>query len=503
MLFFVAYSFSHIAWAQFPIDSSFGSKGRVYYALPNADYTQLLDMQITPEGKIITCMIRYSGSNQDPWLVQFNSDGTVDSGFAFNGALPLGIYGSAYNIKAKILVDPLGYIYTFGSSKPYQNSGIGWLHKYSKLGERDTSFNPIETHLKMPSNFTSSCMYLELLKTGHYYLSSGYDYKIWKFKPNHTPDSSWGGDGIVDTVCPCITGVFEHASGEVDIAGTDNYGSQSAIWIFDTHGNKDLKRTVKGWLVAPTGTVSPLKNETFCINSVQSDSKFQFTLKTLAYKDAFVARPNFGQNGRNTVTIDSACWGEAISTIETLDGFLISTWNRYEFDDNSNYVKFRAGINPMDESGNLFPQFNNHKRRYLLPNEINNYGIAALRQNSDSSYIAGMNIWNTGSYAALIVKFKPISVGMPDLHNAPNAIVDVAVYPNPAHGTIHIRPAQKENIHTVGLYDLSGKVALITKFDPSDSDFSVDVSRLKAGFYVLKITTDSEKHSYQNIQINY
>lgn len=503
LLLLVAIGFTNAAPAQFSIDSSFGTKGRVYYALPNADYTQLLDAQITPEGKIITCMIRWVGSYQDPWLVQFNSNGTVDSGFAFNGELPLGIYGSAYDIKAKVLVDSQGNIFTFGSSKPYQNSGIYWLQKYSKLGERDTSFKPIENHLKLPGYFSSSCMYMELLTSGHYYLSTGFDSKIWKFRPDNTPDSSWGGDGAVDTVCPCIGGVFEHASGEVDVAGTENFGGQSVLWIFDKHGNKDLKRTVKGWLVAPKGSASALKNESFCIISVENNSKYQFTLKTLAYQNAFVARPNFGQNGRNTIIMDTFCWGEAISTIETLEGYLISTWNRYEYDDNSNYVKYRAGINPMDATGNLLPKYNNSQRRYLLTNEINNYGIAALRQNADSSYIAGMNIWNKGSYAALIVKFKPISLEIPNLHNKGDAALDVAVYPNPAGGTLHFRLSQTENIYSAELYDLSGKIAQKTVFKPIDFAPSLDVSQLTEGFYILKIQTVSGKYLYQNIQINH
>jgi hypothetical protein len=63
----------------------------------------------------------------------------------------------------------------------------------------------------------------------------------------------------------------------------------------------------------------------------------------------------------------------------------------------------------------------------------------------------------------------------------------VSVFPNPTDGILNIKAAYK--ISAVRLMDMSGFL-LLEKTDINDSAFSLDISEVKPGFYILEILAD-------------
>jgi hypothetical protein len=60
---------------------------------------------------------------------------------------------------------------------------------------------------------------------------------------------------------------------------------------------------------------------------------------------------------------------------------------------------------------------------------------------------------------------------------------DILIYPNPATNTLHIKGTN--GILKISICDLSGRVILDCQIDNDQ----IEVSKLKVGFYILKIAT--------------
>ncbi len=64
---------------------------------------------------------------------------------------------------------------------------------------------------------------------------------------------------------------------------------------------------------------------------------------------------------------------------------------------------------------------------------------------------------------------------------------DIRLYPNPAHGVVHIQTAKDIKPLRIALYDLTGK-QLLNKAFPADGKLSLQ--GLKPGIYLLRIQTE-------------
>lgn len=68
----------------------------------------------------------------------------------------------------------------------------------------------------------------------------------------------------------------------------------------------------------------------------------------------------------------------------------------------------------------------------------------------------------------------------------------ISVYPNPADYVVNIVVSEASNLgdaQNVEFYDMSGKLVLTRSLNGQEGEFSVDVSVLKAGTYLMKIGT--------------
>ncbi|MCC7296876.1 MAG: T9SS type A sorting domain-containing protein [Bacteroidia bacterium] len=468
------------------IDSSFGDNGKLYYALDGATYTQILDAKNNAKEQSILLMMRWTGSGGDVWLGKLKKAGIFDSSFGFSGVLPIGEY--ALNAAdGHVFLDSASNIYVWGISTSYTSGGTNykhWFHKYNSLGEKDTSFHVLDSIINKNYN-RGNCFFANPSQNGSFYISTGsYNNSVWKIWPNGLPDSTWGGDGRVDSICPCAKGVFESKDGSVNILGTANNNSTPVIWILNHSGTLDLKRTSKGWLTAPVGPASQLLNGEFCINSAGYTKNYG-TIKTLAYQNAFIAKAGFGANGRNSIIVDSACVAEPAFSMVSKSGNIITFWNRYSFDDNNNYIEHKCGYNIVNNKGVLIPQIQNWWRRYLIPKEKNNHKIVSFLEYPDSSFLAAFNIWNSGSYATLLVKYKPINISEPNL-NLTEQVQNqqVIAYPNPSNGVFElVIPSEFTDI-AFQLLDAGGR-AVAANYEMQNNGKVLVHTEAQSGIYFL------------------
>jgi hypothetical protein len=65
----------------------------------------------------------------------------------------------------------------------------------------------------------------------------------------------------------------------------------------------------------------------------------------------------------------------------------------------------------------------------------------------------------------------------------------VSIYPNPTNGRLNIKT--KNNIKTILVYDLNGRLLINKELNENNSNHELDVSDLSSGFYFLEIKTDT------------
>lgn len=499
LFFTILILFAQLGYTQFLIDSSYGAKGQVFISLPDARYTQLQDLKLLSNGNSLALMTRWTTGGIDAWLAQFDSKGNPITSFGFNGFLPISEYATATQF-GKMFLDTSDNIYVWGLNTSFIPSGSyyqykQWFHKYFPNGDVDTAFHPLDSITNQNAN-QGSCFYVQPASNGSFYISTGASGgALWRINKNNIADSTWGGDGRVDSLCQCAKGVFESSDGSVNVVGSPIGSNMQVIWILNRFGIRDLKRTVSGWLSAPTGPASILAQGDFCINTLDYTKK-GLEIKTLAYQNAFVAKPGFGNNGRNSIPIDSGCWGEPVFSMETKNGHIITGWNRYLLDDNNNYIGYKAGLNVVNAQGIPIPYYTGSSRRYLMPKELNNHSIVSYLEQQDSSFLGGFNIWNNGSYASLLVKFKPSEM---DLSASIPSNSYFVLYPNPADKRLNIDIPIEKTASKILLHSATGQSWILGLNIKSHWQF--DCNGYANGLYTLEVQFSDGTRSAQWVQI--
>ncbi|MGQ1891579.1 T9SS type A sorting domain-containing protein [Thermophagus sp. OGC60D27] len=90
-----------------------------------------------------------------------------------------------------------------------------------------------------------------------------------------------------------------------------------------------------------------------------------------------------------------------------------------------------------------------------------------------------------------------------DLEEVPTAVADVSlvegdIWPNPAGKTLHVRA--QEAIASIRMVTLSGKSEKIVSVDGANS-FTMDVSELPRGIYLVKIVTLSGQSEVHKVML--
>ncbi|MBL7810584.1 MAG: T9SS type A sorting domain-containing protein [Bacteroidetes bacterium] len=478
--------------AQLPIDSSYGFNGLQFINGVYGGKTRLYGLTATLENRCVALIGETSGSSLTFYLSGRKADGSVDSAFGYNGIAPLGIYGTygpgeyGYGSQpAHLETDSAGNIYTWGDVVSMQGSLVlssSWLQRYTPDGWQDTSFHPLLDFTKwMPSK--GSVLFKRALH-GKYYFSVANDQgRIMRIGANNKPDSSFGGDGMVDSIPDIIIDLFENANGSFNVF-TTNPSYQCMMHIFNKNGVRDKFRTTNGFLSVTCGEARPLYPHGYVISTLDY-TKYPL-VKNIWYKDVFTAFPGIPSNGRTqSRDLDTNYMVEAGGIIPIHGKHYAGIWNRYSRDDNNFYIDYKGGITFYDSAGQVYPTLPRSGNPYLLPQRKDNHKVKYLASLPDGSLLAGMDIWNRGDFSALLVKYlKPV---FPDkttavqIRNKPQ----FSVLPNPSRGEFVVQ-LPENHAWEVRITDLSGK--LLREYSCQSTTRLELRSNLSPGVYLLTLS---------------
>lgn len=124
------------------LDISFDTDGTVTTDIDGGEDDYLHDIVLTDDGKIIAA----GETNNEPILIQYNSDGSLDTSFGSSGVALQSIHDGSENLEdlEAVNVDSDGYIYALGEyhlpdTSCVNNSGVA-LYKLESNGSLVSSF---------------------------------------------------------------------------------------------------------------------------------------------------------------------------------------------------------------------------------------------------------------------------------------------------------------------------------------------------------------------------
>ncbi len=257
------------------IDSSFGSHG-VALALTQ----QLADgygVAIQSDGKIVaTGSANASGSGgvtPRVAVVRFNTNGSLDSGFANHGTDVIDL--GAYSVALGVALQSDGKIVIVGSQAPGLQVPNALIARLTSTGARDPSFNGngAFTHQYAIGAANSAFNAVAVQKDGKIVAAgaatsgnTGANAVIARFTSGGTPDGSFGSGGVVfkpsatsssvTSTIPGATGVTLAGNGDIVASGTltVNGVSDVAAWAVRSNGATETGFGLGGVVTTPFGT---------------------------------------------------------------------------------------------------------------------------------------------------------------------------------------------------------------------------------------------------------
>jgi uncharacterized delta-60 repeat protein len=219
-LFCVFFSFGEAFAAPGDLDFSFGNQGRQVIKIPNSQPAGMVwnpaeDIVVQPDGKILVAGSAYD-SNQgfSIAVTRFNTDGSLDSGFAGGGVFRFDFGAYSDDKGYGIVLQPDGKIVVAGQAYlGVVNNGADTAFAVLRLnpnGSLDSSFG---TNGVVTTNFFSSLDYATevALQPDGKIIASGivtqggvndgrtYDFALVRYNPNGSLDAAFGNGGIVFT----------------------------------------------------------------------------------------------------------------------------------------------------------------------------------------------------------------------------------------------------------------------------------------------------------------
>ena len=141
ILFLITTSSELVKAAPGDLDPTFGISGRITTALGGNSSDRAFAVAVQPDGKIVTVGNRETNAPiSDSVIIRYNSDGTLDSTFDFDGIAILSVSTSVEEANS-VAIEPDGKILVAGYA--YNNSAVGedfFVLRLKSNGSLDTTF---------------------------------------------------------------------------------------------------------------------------------------------------------------------------------------------------------------------------------------------------------------------------------------------------------------------------------------------------------------------------
>jgi len=248
------------------LDSSFGMNGRVttYFNYYYDSSGEIHSVAIQPDGKIVAAGYAYNwGTERVFALARYKIDGSPDSSFGENGKVITSVFVD--DVAYSVAIQPDGKILAAGTA--YDHYEIG-LVRYKPNGKLDNNFGSggiVHTVLGGLGGWCDA--YSIAIQPDKKIVLSGAilreqspspDFLVLRYKPNGSPDSSFGDAGYVmtdfDNNDDFTNSLVLQPDGKITVAGyTRGVASNFAIARYTKKGRPDKTFGIKGKVITDLG----------------------------------------------------------------------------------------------------------------------------------------------------------------------------------------------------------------------------------------------------------
>ncbi|WP_118976929.1 T9SS type A sorting domain-containing protein [Taibaiella koreensis] len=219
------------------LDNTFGTGG-ISVTEDLGFFSYILDMQVQADGKIVTDLVRTTGTPRPFTVLRYNADGSKDNSFGTSGLATISFANHVYSSNLVLQADNkivIGGSYTDPSVFGKQQAALARLNAD---GSPDNTFGTggkvltdigFNVRGLQPVIQSSDNKILALGLVNQTNLGKS-DFLMLRYLPNGAPDNEWGGDGAIEdsfaTDTEHFTGnLFYRPDGKVFLAGVYDGGS--------------------------------------------------------------------------------------------------------------------------------------------------------------------------------------------------------------------------------------------------------------------------------------
>ncbi len=352
------------------LDMSFGKNGIV---LTDGIYDGCNAMTIQQDGKIILAGTNYNGTGNVFQLIRYNTDGSIDFSFGFDGRVLTDLSGSTFEQINSVSIQSDGKIVAAGIV--YHDIAIV---RYMENGSVDTSFGnegSVITDLRNEDYLTDMALQADskIIVTGKT-KSNDNDIQtsfILRYMPDGRPDASFGEKGKVLTVFnePVnINAITVQPDGKILTGGISNYltpFSKFLVARYLADGSLDKEFGQNG--LATTGFENIAESAGILDIAAEGDGKiitvggseaiegFQQNMTLVRFQNTGAVDSSFGKNGiviTNFGETDPDIYSIATDVLLQPDEKIIAAGRSYKYATFSNLALARYQTN-----GNLDSSF--------------------------------------------------------------------------------------------------------------------------------------------------
>jgi uncharacterized delta-60 repeat protein len=245
------------------LDTSFGGTGIVHTPVGNS-HDQATSVAIQADGKIVVAGVicngvgNCSGLGTSIAVVRYNPNGSLDISFNGTGIVVTSVGGSRDGAFS-LAIQTDGKIVVAGTSFHNPNSDIA-IVRYNPNGSLDTTFGGIGKIIIPSGNNGGNNPSMQIqadgkvLVVGSSYNGSEYDFRLFRYQTDGSPDTSFNGTGNVISSAVAATGLAIQPDGKMVVVGSSsdsNVGSGFAVVRYHSNGSLDTSFGGTGKISVP------------------------------------------------------------------------------------------------------------------------------------------------------------------------------------------------------------------------------------------------------------
>ena len=483
------------------LDNTFGLGGTVTTNFYGWDYCT--DMAIQNDGKIV--LIGFSDANVIPsenfLVARYTEDGFPDSSFSQDGFDTTGL-NNYLDEPSVIAIQPDGKIVLSGKSYNLNSDMFFGTVRYNTDGTLDSSFGAGGKVSTLAGNSFMKCEAVDFgpggkIIIGGQLLMSTYDAIVIRYNSDGSPDSSFGGTGIVIPSLPdrqIFWSLAYQPDGKIlaggwsgTSVGLGGYPGGFFMMRFDSAGTLDSSFNGNGIMLdtiagvnAPSMILQP-DGKIILGGTGRFQSNNHFALAR--YLPDGSPDSTFGLFGRVLTIIGNASSGIADIALQP-DGKILAAGNASNWWNNFILVRYNSD-GSIDSSFGMSGVIRNP-----IGPSTNNVASVSV-QPSGKIVIAGWSYLNMNPDFSMLRYDQNIAASTTLLTPGNPGI---KIFPNPSFGNawIHLEsnPAEK---HWMTVYNSMGKRFFTTTFVGNEYQLRENLS---AGMYMVSITDDAGRLIY-------